>query len=270
MKNITIKTVLLFLFLPTFFYCGHKSGPYSRNPFHPSNAYGMSLYDPDSTIRSGKESESLDLQNRSFPLMFPTTIPAASTVDIVSFRLYSTTVLPVVFGNSFHSEHLRNLQTALDEHIKNAKGKIRNGNVLVVNNIQFSQKTSPLHEFNRHYIAGLVLRTEIFNVVVEIAEISPAALTQYLNGGRAVPAAPEEQQANVANFKGVVFNVTGKNAVVVSPEITKLRIGNKITFLNRSGQPAGTGVVKTTFHTKVDVTITSGTAEKGFNAVRYR
>ena len=177
MKYIILKNLPLFLILLTFYCYGHKSGPYSKKHFHPSNAYGMSLYDPDSTIRSGKESESLDLKNRPFPLMFPTTIPAASTVDIVSFKLYSTTVMPSLFGNYFHSEHRKNLQTALDEHLKNAKAKIRNGNVLVVNNIQFSQKTSPLHEFNRHYISGMVLRTEIFNVVVEIAEISPAALT---------------------------------------------------------------------------------------------
>ena len=176
-------------------------------------------------------------------------------------------VLAGIFGGVLGYESGK-LQILLE---KSMKGLARDQNkVVIINNVQIDVRTNGFLEYWNNYLGSLLYRYNSYNMVAEIAEISPDDLLDYLEGREAGKIAAESPKADrVRLFRGIVHTVSGKKVMIKSSRTENAVSGRIVVFLDRSGNEIGTGKVLFPFHTSVETSLIRGNPQKGYTAVIY-
>lgn len=202
------------------------------------------------------------------PFIFINSVPRAKSLKVVDVVSSENFFLASVFGGLLGSESGK-LQSLLEKSIE---GLARDPNkVVIINNVQIDVRTNGFLEYWNNYLGSLLFRYNSYNIVAEIAEISPDDLLDYLEGREAgkVAAGSSAKADRIRLFRGIVHHVSGKKVMIKSSRTENAVSGRIVVFLDRSGNEIGTGKVLFPFHTSVETSLIRGDLQKGYTAVIY-
>jgi hypothetical protein len=208
------------------------------------------------------------MENIKSPLYFAGGVPGADHIAVVNEIVHEGAVFAVFTGTLLAYEN-GNIQAIVKKHLTPMNNQ-KDGNVIIVNNIQIDINTNSLLEFWNNWWGSLIYRHNNYRVVAEIASIPLPKLNAFIKGDKVFTAetiaATPTEKAKVTVFKGIVHRINGNLITVASSRTADAKRGNTVIFYNRENIQVGSGVITMQMHTSVTVQLNKGSVLPGFTA----